>query len=297
MRLGISLAAMMLAVLVSLEGMRGHAAEVLKALILDGENPSHDWQTTTPILKKILEDSGRFTADVATVPKPGSEEFAAFCPKFSDYDVVIGNYNSQSMPNEVFKKAFLEFVREGGGYVPVHAADNSWAQWPEYNEMCGIGGWFGRNEKWGPYVYYKGDELVRDEAAGRGGSHGAQHEYVVKLRDSEHPIVKGVPDEWLHAKDELYDRLRGPAKDMHILATAYSDPKTGGTGRHEPMLMTLNYGKGRVFHTVLGHADYSMKCAGFITTLLRGTEWAATGAVTIPVPEDFPTKEKTSSRE
>jgi type 1 glutamine amidotransferase len=120
---------------------------------------------------------------------------------------------------------------------------------------------------------------------------------VVKLRDAENPIVKGLPDEWLHAKDELYDRLRGPAKDMHILATAYSDPETGGTGRHEPMLMTLTYGKGRVFHTVLGHADYSMKCVGFITTLLRGAEWAATGAVTIPAPDDFPTKEKTSSRE
>jgi type 1 glutamine amidotransferase len=297
MRLGSFLAVIVLAGSVSLAGVRGHAAEALKALILDGENPSHDWQTTTPLLKKILEDSGRFKVDVATFPKPGSEEFAAFCPKFSDYDVVVGNYNSQAMPSDAFKKAFLEFVRAGGGYVPIHAADNSWARWPEYNEMCGIGGWFGRNEEWGPYVYYKDDELVRDDAPGRGGSHGRQHKYVVKLRDAENPIVKGLPEEWLHTQDELYDRLRGPAKDMHILATAYSDPKTGGTGRHEPMLMTLTYGDGRVFHTVLGHADYSMTCVGFITTLLRGTEWAATGAVTIPVPEDFPTKEEAKSRE
>jgi type 1 glutamine amidotransferase len=297
MRFGSFLAVIVLAGSVSLAGVRGHAAEALKALILDGENPSHDWQTTTPLLKKILEDSGRFKVDVATFPKPGSEEFAAFCPKFSDYDVVVGNYNSQAMPSDAFKKAFLEFVRAGGGYVPIHAADNSWARWPEYNEMCGIGGWFGRNEEWGPYVYYKDDELVRDDAPGRGGSHGRQHKYVVKLRDAENPIVKGLPEEWLHTQDELYDRLRGPAKDMHILATAYSDPKTGGTGRHEPMLMTLTYGDGRVFHTVLGHADYSMTCVGFITTLLRGTEWAATGAVTIPVPEDFPTKEEAKSRE
>jgi type 1 glutamine amidotransferase len=101
----------------------------------------------------------------------------------------------------------------------------------------------------------------------------------------------------MHTKDELYDRLRGPAKNMKVLATAYSDPKTRGTGRDEPMLMALEHDKGRVFHTALGHADYSMECIGFITTLLRGTEWAATGKATIDVPNDFPTAEKASSRE
>ena len=99
----------------------------------------------------------------------------------------------------------------------------------------------------------------------------------------------------MHTKDELYDSLRGPADDMHILATAYSDLKFGGTGRHEPMLMTLDFGEGRVFHTVLGHADYSINCVGFTTTLNRGAEWAATGKVTIPVPKDFPTAENPSS--
>ncbi|HEX2474179.1 MAG TPA: ThuA domain-containing protein, partial [Lacipirellulaceae bacterium] len=83
---------------------------------------------------------------------------------------------------------------------------------------------------------------------------------------------------------------------LHILATAYSSPQYEGTNRHEPMLMTLQYGNGRVFHTVLGHADYSMKCVGFATTLVRGAEWAATGKVTIPVPEDFPTAKETRSR-
>ena len=84
---------------------------------------------------------------------------------------------------------------------------------------------------------------------------------------------------------------------MEVLATAYADPEQRGSGRDEPMLMVLDYGSGRVFHTTLGHADYSMQCVGFITTLLRGAEWAATGEVTIPVPDDFPTAEKSSARQ
>jgi uncharacterized protein len=69
-----------------------------------------------------------------------------------------------------------------------------------------------------------------------------------------------------------------------------------GTDRHEPILMTIDYGKGRIFHTPMGHIDYSVECVGFITCLLRGSEWAATGKVTFPIPSDFPTADKTSSR-
>jgi len=118
----------------------------------------------------------------------------------------------------------------------------------------------------------------------------------VIVRDAEHPITKDMPRAWLHVKDELYDLLRGPGENMHILATAYADKAQGGSGRHEPMIFTVDYGKGRVFHTPMGHADYSMECTGFITTLLRGTEWAATGKVAQPIPEDFPTEDKTSQR-
>ena len=100
----------------------------------------------------------------------------------------------------------------------------------------------------------------------------------------------------MHAEDELYDRLRGPAENLTVLATAYSDPSTRGTGKHEPILMTVQYGRGRVFHTTLGHHTLAMQCAGFITTLQRGAEWAATGKVTQAVPEDFPGADTTSLR-
>jgi len=164
--------------------------------------------------------------------------------------------------------------------------------------MIGLGGWGGRTEKDGPYVYYNlENKLKRDMSEGKGGAHGPQHEFTVRLREPDHPIVKGMPEEWMHTKDELYDRLRGPAKNMTVLATSFSAKDKKGTGRHEPTLMVINYGKGRIFHTPLGHADYSVECVGFISSLRRGTEWAATGQVTSSkIPNDFPTKEKSSQR-
>jgi type 1 glutamine amidotransferase len=267
--------------------------EKLRVLIIDGQN-NHDWKTTTPILKEALEDAGIFTVEVATSP-PAGADMSSFRPKFAGYDVVVSNYNGDRWSKET-EKDFAAFVHGGGGFVSVHAANNAFTEWPEYNHMIGIGGWYGRTEKHGPYVYLddKG-KLVRDTTPGPGGHHGPQHEFAIRTRDARHPIMRGLPDQWLHTKDELYDSLRGPAEDMHILATAFSSPEFGGTGRHEPMLMTLDYGRGRVFHTVLGHADYSIKCVGFITTFQRGAEWAATGKVTLDVPKEFPTADKSSS--
>lgn len=238
------------------------AGPTLKALILDGQN-NHDWRATTPLLKQWLEETDLFHVDVATSP-PG-DDLSEFQPKFSDYDVVISNYNGQPW-SVATKESFLKYVRDGGGFVVVHAANNAFGSWKEYNEIIGLGGWGGRNEASGPYVYFHDDKLVRDTSPGNGGSHGSQHAFQVVIRDTDHPITRGMPNSWLHGKDELYDRLRGPGTNMEVLATAYSDPTQGGRGQHEPMIMTIQYGKGRVFHTPMGHADYSMKCVGFITT-------------------------------
>ena len=146
----------------------------------------------------------------------------------------------------------------------------------------------------GPYVYYKNNKLVIDSVStGPSGSHGPQHEYVVKTRKADHPIMKGLPITWIHGKDELYSTLRGPAKNMEILATAFADTSKKGTGRDEPMLMTLQYGKGRIFHTAMGHIGKdethpATECVGFIVTFQRGAEWAASGKVTQTIPLDFP---------
>ncbi len=270
---------------------RGLLTKRLKALIVDGQNNHGNWPETTPIMKAHLEETGRFIVDVATTPAK-DEPMNDFRPNFAAYDVVISNYNGSAWP-EATQQDFKKYVHGGGGFVSVHAADNAFSEWPAYNEMIGLGGWGNRTEKDGPYVYIDdAGEIIRDETAGKGGNHGKQHAFVVKTRDTSHPITKGMPDEWLHANDELYDMLRGPAKNMHILATAFADPAQGGTGRHEPMLMTVHYGLGRVFHTTLGHANESQLCVGFKTSFQRAAEWVATGAVTQPIPKEMPTADK-----
>ncbi|MFN0018267.1 MAG: ThuA domain-containing protein [Pirellulaceae bacterium] len=270
------------------------SAEPLKALIVDGQNNHGVWPTTTKMMKKYLEETGLFTVDVATTAPKGTDE--KFRPEFKKYAVVVSNYNGDAWPAET-KQAFVEYVKGGGGFVVVHAANNSFGDWKEYNEMIGLGGWGGRSEASGPYVYINAEgKLVRDESKGRGGNHGSQHPFQIIVRDSKHPVTAGMPGEWMHMNDELYDLLRGPAENMTVLATAFADKSKGGTGRHEPMIFTINYGKGRVFHTPMGHGKDSQECVGFITTLQRGAEWAATGKVTQKIPSEFPTADKTSDR-
>jgi uncharacterized protein len=271
-----------------------HAAEKLKLLIVDGQN-NHNWKGTTPVMQRWLTESGRFTVDVATSPEKG-KDMSGFKPKFADYDVVLSNYNGDEWPAET-KKALIDYVKGGGGLAIIHAANNSFGNWAEYNRLIGLGGWGGRNEKHGPYVRFRDGKIVRDETPGSGGHHGRQHPFQVVVRDAEHPITAGLPTAWMHSNDELYDKLRGPAESMTVLATAFADPATGGSGEHEPMIFTIGFDEGRIFHTPMGHSPESMHCVGFITTLLRGCEWAATGKVTLTeVPKDFPTADKVSER-
>jgi len=308
----------------------GEKGAKVRVVIIDGQN-NHAWKATTPILKQELEACGRFTVDVATSPqipslqKPNKpkdendakaqekyridlEQYEAALPKFQEqlkaaqktfadwtidfnkYDVVVSNYNGQSWPKAI-NEALEERLKAGKiGLVIVHAANNAFGGWKEYNQMIGMG-WRGANG---------GDRLFLDEESksvrvpnGKGDSSGHRYSgpFTVTLRDETHPVTKGMPREWLHNNDELYDNMRGPIENVHLLATAYSK----GTKVHEPMIWTVSYGKGRVFHTPMGHDVNAMRCVGFASTLQRGTEWAATGAVTLPLPDNFPTDKKIST--
>lgn len=285
----------------SLFGVLGcsQANRPIKTLIVTGQN-NHAWEVSHAVIRQILENSGLFAVDVAKSPARG-EAMGGFKPDFSAYRLVVLDYNGDRWPEET-DKAFMEYVHNGGGVVIYHAADNAFREWKAFNEMLGFGGWEGRNETDGPYIYMENGELVYDETPGPGGSHGAQHEYVLNCETRTHPVTKGLPAKWRHAKDELYDRMRGPGKVKDVLYRAYSSPDTGGSGRDELLIFTVDYGKARIFHTVLGHSSNTaednpaMQCAGFQVTLLRGAEWAATGEVTQPVPADFPTETAVSLR-
>ena len=272
----------------------------IRVLLIDGQN-NHKWQETSPILKKYLDECGRFAVTVATSPaKPGKganaaeykAAMAAFKPDLANIDVVVSNYNGDN-----WGKAFnddLDAKLKGGkvGLVIVHAANNAFTGWKEWNRMIGMG-W--RNANFGKRLKVddSGKEVIVEAGKDQSTGHRYSGPFTVTVRDAEHPVTKGMPKEWLHNNDELYDNLRGPIENVQVLATAAA-PKGKGTGVGEPMIFTIRYGNGRVFHTPMGHDVNSMRCVGFAATLLRGTEWAATGAVTLPLPKDFPTADEKS---
>jgi type 1 glutamine amidotransferase len=242
----------------------------LQALIITGQN-GHDWRASTPVLRKLLEDSGRFEVRV-------TEEFrGAGGETLAPYDVVVLNYYELKKPalhwGERAETAFTNFVRGGKGLVVYHFSLAAFEGWTEFEKMCGA--------NWRP----------------NHGHHSARHDFTVDITDPEHPITAGMKPSFPHPNDELYANLKWqPEGSFHVLATAWDDHsryKAGekqalpGPGANEPMLWTVNYGAGRVFVTALGHDPDAMKDAGFIATFTRGTEWAATNQVTIPLPAEL----------
>ena len=270
----------------------------IPVLIVDGMN-NHGWARTTANLKTLLEHSGMFAVDVCTSPTDDSPQSAweAWRPPFDAYAVVIQSFNggggadSRHWPEPV-QQALEQYVSAGGGLVIFHAANNAFRNWPAYNEMIGLG-W--RDRDFGPGLIVSDEREVVPVPVGEGigPGHGPDHAFVVEVLAHDHPICQGLPPRWLHTSDQLSHGQRGPAKNMTVLTYAYSRD----SGQNEVIEWVVPFGEGRVYTTMLGHiwdgaANIAVRCVGFQTTFIRGVEWAATGRVTYPIPEAFPTPEQ-----
>jgi type 1 glutamine amidotransferase len=229
----------------------------LRVLILSGRN-NHNWKATTPALKEIYEDSGRFVVDVTNDPS------SCDAGTFARYDVIVSNWSAWPDPDrqwgEETEEAFLEFVRNGGGFVLFHAASATFDDWAEFQQLIGAS-------------YIKGTT-----------GHGRIHAFKVTIVDRDHPVTRGINDFWI--TDELWHRM-GMRPTAHVLATAFSAEHTGGTGSDELAAVCTTFGDGRCFNFVLGHDVAAMRSLGWKMLMLRGTEWAATGAVSIETPIDM----------
>jgi len=239
----------------------------VRALILSGRN-NHNWRATTPFLRELLVNSGRFDVRVCEEPMGLTTE------SVKPYQVLVLDYCGPRW-GETAEKAVADFVRSGGGLVVVHGAIYTFSgldvlgdghkpmgfkepAWPEFLQMVG-GGW-------------------RETPPKR--FHAPHHLFQVKLVNRSQAILGGMKEVFTVA-DELYHQIQ-LLPDTKVIATAYDDPENGGTGQNEPMLWVREYGKGRVFATVLGHEVPAMREEGFRATFTRGTEWAGTGQVTLP---------------
>lgn len=249
----------------------------LSAVIIDGVN-NHDWAAGTRAIQSILEGTGRFSVDVSTFPK---------LPDFSKYDVVINNFNGGHLATGVrwpaeAERALETFVRNGGGLVVFHAANNAFLNWPAYNDMIGLG-WrvptFGK----GIAIGREGQVTILPQGEGLAPGHGPRHDFEVYTLAQDHPITRGLPAHWTHRSEQLTHGQHGPAEGLTILSYAFSEVSHQG----EPMDWVRQYGKGRVYTTMLGHtwkneANPNLDDLPFQALLARGTEWAATGDVTLP---------------
>jgi type 1 glutamine amidotransferase len=227
---------------------------VYKTLIITGQS-RYNWKTSSEAVKQILDETGMFSSEIMITPSKG-ENMSAFSPDFSKYKLVVFDYDGDPW-SEKTNSAMTEYLNNGGGIVV-------------YNTKSDPGG------------------AISDSV-----TVSKRHNFEIRTRISDHPVTKGLPVRWLHPDDEIVQGLKVAGQDVQVLAAAFSETSFSGTGKFEPVLVARNYGKGRIFATLLGTPDenenQALHCTGFIVTLQRGAEWAATGSVTQEVPSDFPT--------
>jgi type 1 glutamine amidotransferase len=284
----------------SFDGRAVEPPAKIKLLIIEGVS-NHDWKHRLALVREILARDGSFDVEVSITPSaPDDAAWAAWRPDFSKYDVVLSAYNNlggkAQWPREV-QQAFERYVRNGGGFYVYHEANNSFAEWPEYNQMIGLG-W--RKKDFGNAIVVRADESLQIIPPGEGDNtgHGDRADVLVHQLGA-HPIHAGLPRAWKAADIEVYRYARGPATNLTVLAYA-TDAQTQ---LQFPIEWTVPYGQGRVFVSTYGHvwADQNdpkgMKCAAFQTIMVRALKWLAKRPPGEVAPADFPTAEAVSLRQ
>jgi len=269
----------------------------LTVLIVDGFS-NHDWKQTTALTKWILEGSGLFRVSVSTIPSD-SVQRSTWAPKFSNYDVVVQNTNNiqdTTLRWPVRAERSLEkYVRAGGGLYILHSANNAFSHWKEYDKMIGLG-WRPATVGYALEIDAKKNILRLPPGMGMGTGHGDRFNALIKIFN-RHPINEQYPEEWQTVNTEVYHFPRGPAENLTVLSYAFDST---GTQRMWPVEWIVRYGKGRVYNSSMGHLwrgetyPPAYRCVGYQTTVVRATEWLATGKVTYPIPSNFPTRSSPS---
>lgn len=271
----------------------------LPVLVVDGFS-NHDWRQTTAVVKRLLEGSGLFQVDVATVPVDDSLALAKWLPEFKKYAVVVQNTNNVHNTSLRWpwpaEQALEKFVQNGGGLLALHSANNAFAHWKAYNNMIGIG-WRPKNIGTALEIDSATKQIIRyAPGEGNGTNHGSRFDAVIQILN-RHPINEGYPASWKTANTEVYNYPRGAAENITVISYSFD---SSDTRRLWPMEWVVAYGKGRVYSSSMGHLwqgetyPPSYRCIGFQTTLIRAVEWLATGKVTYPIPANFPTVSATS---
>ena len=240
--------------------------ERIRVLFLAGQTdlPYHDWRISTPFLRSVLADSGRFDVKVL------EEVRGVTAATLAGTDVLVLNYNGPRW-GDATEAAITEFVQSGKGLLSFHGA--TYGQF--YGQVFEKRWVAGDTKGWLAFPRIIGAQW---EPAKIG--HGARHAFTVKWLDRGHPISAGLEETFL-ANDELYHKL-DLLPGTRVLATAFSPVASGGTGKDEPIIWTTAFGRGRTVYITLGHDLSAMSQAGFLTAFARGAEWAASGAVTLP---------------
>lgn len=238
------------------------AANPVRVLILTGKNV-HDWQATTPELKNLFDTSGRFRP-VDVLNDPARLDTALL----TRYDAVVSNWTAHPQMTghpwgSAAEQALIGFVRSGKGFVAFHAASTADHDWPEFQQLVGLT-WKWEHTSHTPYTTFK-----------------------VTIDDQNHPITRGMTD--FYTVDELYQKMVSLGKaEYHTVCKAFAGADINGSTQWEPMMITTRLGDGRGVNLLLGHDVAAMRNPAFRTLMLRGTEWAATGEVTIPIPPEWP---------